>query len=99
MRGQMHMRNRLVQSLSAFFDHLFLFFGLDEKLFLFFDDLSLETADNVNRGDDDDRDQQNDLNAVEVADQLFNAGGERETEPRQQSDPDPATCERQRRKP
>src|SRR5205085_11474704 len=94
----MHMGHRLLQNLSALFDHLFFFFGLDEELLLFFDHLALEAADDVDGGDDDQRDQQNDLNAMQITNQLFNAGGEGEAESRQQTDPDDATGQRQRHK-
>src|SRR5436305_8377223 len=76
VRRQMHVGHRLLQHLSALFDHLFFFFSLDEELLLFFDHLALEAADDVDGSDDDQRDQQNDLNATQVANQLFNAGGE-----------------------
>src|SRR5262249_55823164 len=72
-------------------------FGQGDPVLL--DDSFFKASDRIDRGNDDRADQQHDLHAVEVADQFFNTGREREPESGQQRNPGAAAYDRQEGEP
>src|ERR1700730_18405518 len=74
-----------------------LFFVLaGDKLFLLFDHPFLKPADDVQRLNDYQNDEQDDLHSLQISDQLLDTGCEGEAESCKQSDPNKATGDRQR---